>query len=429
MYTIDDNNHDEYEEEYVENSFWNNNKGLIIKIIIIILCIIVLIWLFKALKVSKNNTDNEGVYIANMEKVRLAAEDYFFIKNNKDNSKIVSLSTLKNEGLTGDLVDANNKVCSDTLTNATLQEEADAYKMTVKLSCLNVEKSESFYYHNNTLTCLNCNGKTNMVEKVDNKEEINGGNKNDSNVISVNTNDYNEYSCVNWSDWTKNRITDANLKERSKTLVQGVKYSNTPKTIYGDWSEYTTTPIIAKDDLEVETKIVNESVWSDIKQATSINASSNIRIINTREITDYYDVCKDGFIENNICYSNKVKVGNLTFKEYNSGKYRIQNNYCEGLKTLKNSEGKYVLTYVNCRYNEIINDKVSSDSYTVYEYQELENKNVVYYRSRSVTIVDEKIDPIYTKDKYEETSLPDGYVKVDGTEEVYYSYKYAVCEK
>lgn len=425
MYTVEDEKNNEYEDEYLENSFWDNNKGLIIKIIIIILCVIVLIWLFKALNNNRNTTGDESIHAASVLKVRLAAEDYFFLKNKKDDSKMVSLQTLKKEGLIDDVIDANNKVCGDTTSNVNLTKEVDAYKMTVKLACSTGEKEETFYYHNNTLACLNCNGQTKMTGKKNN-EEINGGNKDDNNVVPVDNDEYYEYSCTNWSDWTKDRINDANLKERSKTLVQGVKYNNVSKTVYGDWSEYTTTPIVPRDDLEVEIKNTIEDVWSSVKVARDINTSNNVRVIST-ELVEDYNTCQDGFIENDVCYSNKTKVGNLTFKEYNSGKYKIQKAYCEGVKTLKNSEGKYVLTYVGCKYNEALEKKAVT--YTIYKYQELEKQDITYYRSRLVTIVDDKNDPIYTKEKYEEKDLPKGYEKVSGSEETYYSYKYASCEK
>lgn len=425
MYTIEDEKKDEYNDEYVEDGFWYNNKGLIIKIIIIILCIVVLIWLFKALKSNRNTVNDENIHAANVLKVRLAAEEYFFIKNKKENNSTVSLQTLKKEGLVDDVVDANNKVCGDKTSNVNLTKDVDAYIMTVKLACSTNDKEEVFYYHKNTLACLNCNGQTKMTGEKN--KEIDGGNKDDSNVVPVDNNEYREYSCLNWSDWTKDRVNDSNLKERSKTLVQGVKYNNTSKTVYGDWSEYTTTQIVPREDLEVEIKNTIESVWSGIKTSRNIKNSNNIRIVNTKIVEDNSNVCQDGFIENDICYSNKTTTGNLTFKEYNSGNYKIQNTYCEGLKTLKNSEGKYVLTYVGCRYNEKIEKKPST--YTVYEYQELETKDITYYRSRSVTTVDERTDPVYTEYKYEEKDLPEGYVKVDGSEETYYSYKPISCEK
>ena len=38
--------------------------------------------------------------------------------------------------------------------------------MTVKLSCSSTDNDEVFYYHKNTLACLNCSGKTHMDGKT-----------------------------------------------------------------------------------------------------------------------------------------------------------------------------------------------------------------------------------------------------------------------
>ena len=447
MYTIDDRNNDEYEADYVENSFWSNNKGLIVKIIIIILCIIVLIWLFKALKVKRNSEIDNSIHTANVEKIRLAAEDYFFIKGNKSDNNVakVNLTTLKNEGLASDIVDANNKVCSENDTNATLLKDDDSYKMTVKLACSTSDREEEFIYHNRTLACLNCNGNTKMTGEDNKPEEkevivIDEGNKNDDYVYSVSNDESYEYSCANWSDWTKNRVSEPYLEERSKTLVRGVKYNNSKK-VYGEWSEYTTTPIAESDGIEVETKVVNEEVLSDVMTSTDIDITNpNIRIISSERatsITNNNSSSCSGYVLDNKCYSNETKIGNLTFKEYNSGNYKVKKNFCEGVQTLKNSEGKYVLTYVNCEYNEVINNDNSynnntsynNDWYTVYTYQELISQEVTYYRSRSIATISEEDTTLYTKDLYDEEHLPEGYIKLPGSEEVYYSYKIATCEK
>lgn len=415
MYTVDDKKNDEYEEEEYEYSTWDNYKGLIFKIIIIILCIIVLIWLIKALKNNRNTVDDEKNHIANVEKVRLAAEDYFFLKNNKEKTSYATLGGLKNAGLIGDVVDANDKVCSESGTKVHLENEVDDYKMTIKMSCSTDTKEETFYYHKNTLACLNCNGKTHMDGKTividdDTKEEE----END---------EYKYYSCVDWSDWTKVRVTNLDLLEKTKTLVQGVKYGT--KTVYGEWSEYSVVPANSTKDMEVETKTITETVWSETKTGTDIDTTnSNIRVISTNGVSEGSSC--PGTIIDGTCYS-KLKKGNLTFKEYNSGNYLIKNPYCEGVSTLQNKEGLYVLTYLDCEYNEKIGKSSGGYSYTVYTYQELETKEVTYYRYRTITTVNEP--DLYTDKKYEEKYLPTGYVKVNGSEETYYSYKLNTCEK
>ncbi len=430
MYTVDEDKENLYEEDDYGNSSWNNSKGLIFKIIIIILCIIVLIWLIKALKNNRTlNSNAEEVHTANVEKVRLAAEKYFFINGNKEKYSYVSLAGLKDNGLIDDVVDAKEKVCNEHSSKVDLKDDVDSYKMIVSLSCSTNDKDEVFYYHKNTLACLNCNGKTNMTGKevvVAKADENDGGKGNDSNNVSNDTNKYNDYSCAYWTDWSKTRVYESDLVERTKTLVQGVKYGT--KKTYSDWSEYTTTPIVGSDTIEVETKTVSETAWSENKTGTNIDTNnSNIRVISTETAYDSNYNCENGYVENNTCYSKKTVVGNLTFKEYNSGKYKVKKDYCEGVRTLKDSDGLYVLTYVNCEYNEILGKANKGSSYTIYTYQELETKDVTYYRYRTVTEVSEPDQ--YTSTKYEEKDLPAGYVKVAGSEETYYSYRLRECLK
>ena len=428
MYTVDDEKEDLYETNDYETSSWDNNKGLIFKIIIIILCVIVLIWLIKALKSNRNLDNNNEVHMANVEKVRLAAEKYFFINNNKEKYNSVSLAGLKDAKLVDDIVDANNRVCNEHSTKVTLNDDTDSYKMVVMLSCSTNDSDEVYYYHKNTLACFNCNGRTYMTGNtvIAKDDENDGGNGNVSDDISNGDDEYRDYSCIDWTPWSKDRIYDSSLTERSKTLVQGVKYGT--KTTYGDWSDYTTTPIVGNDNLEVESKTVGETVWSENKTGRDIDVNnSNIKVI-SKEVVNENINCENGYVLDNICYSNQTTIGNLTFKEYNSGNYKVKKEYCEGLKTLQNSDGLYVLTYVNCEYNEIVNKvNVSNEKYTLYTYQELETRNIVYYRSRTVNTVSEPDQ--YTQDKYEEENLPEGYVKVPGSEETYYSYKLNTCEK
>ena len=416
MYTVEDEKRDLFEDELDDAVYYENRKGIIFKIIIIILCVIVLIWLISALRNNSNKSDNGATHDANVQKVRLAAEKYFFLNGNIDKSS-VDLSTLKSKGLVGDVIDANNKVCNDNKTTTKLIKEDGSYKMTVALSCSTNDKDEVFYYHGNTLACLNCHGKaTNMDGKNaiayndEDKKDNSGVDENDDNDIPDDYGEYNQYSCINWSDWSKNRVFDSSLTERSKTLVQGVKKgSGTKETIYGEWSTYTTTPVNPSETLEVETKVETSQTWSSNKTTNKpINESSTIRIISKT---------------NN---NQKEKVGNLTITEYLSGKYEIKNDRCEGLQTLQNRDGKYVLTYINCRYIDKSDESTGDVTYT---YQELETRSTTYYRYRTVQIIDNTEPDIYTTEKYEESNLPEGYVKVEGSEETYYSYKLTYCEK
>ena len=390
MYTVEDERENLYEdEEYVSNK-WDSYKGIVFKVIIIILCIIVLIWLIKALNSNRNLDKNNEVHMANVTKIRLAAEDYFFDRN-IGKYGTVSLYELKNEGLINELVDANNKSCNEDDTIVNLTHDIDSYVMKVNLSCSTKEKEEKFYYHRNTLACLNCNGTTNMTgNKVIAKADENKDTK------PINTNVNPEYSCVSWSNWSKIRVDDPSLTERKRVMVQGVKYGK--GTLYGKWSEYSTTPVLNSDLIEVETKVEHVKGWGEVKTGTNIDTNNpNIRIISTNVVNESTGNCNNGYVENNICYSNEIKTSNLTYDEYYSGNYKVLKKYCEGVKSLTNS---FILTYIDCRYNEKIGEYTKGNSYTTYTYQE-----------------------------YEEDKLPSGYVKVDGTEDIYYSYKIKGCEK
>lgn len=431
MYTVDDKYDDKNdEEEYEDNSSWDNRHGLIIKILIIILCVIVLIWLISALKGNKNYEDNGKVHDSNIEKVRLAAEKYFFINGNANDkgTQTITLQTLKNNNLVGDITDSNNKVCNEYNSNVRLEREVGPYEMTIKLDCSTNDKEEKFYYNNNTLACLNCNGKSNMDGNTP---------SNDDKVIPIDNDsdiDYNSYSCKNWTSWSTNRVYETYLTERTRKLYKGVKYGKEVETIaYSDWSEYQLTPIEVTDNIEVETEIRNEMIWSDPKTTTSqISNSDSIKIIATNTVYKYSKGCPSGYKEENgVCYSKDEIISDLSYNEYNSGKYQVSNGLCEGVKNGINSEGKYDIIYTNCHYKKIIDykEKQSKRAYTEYTYQELQNEEVTYYRFREKTITISKEDDIYTSEYYEENKLPSGFVKLPSTEKIEYSYIITTCEK
>ena len=427
MYTVDDNNM-EYEDEEVKESFWNNNKGFIIKIIIIILCVIVLIWLILALKGYRNLNDNGETHAKNVENMRLASENYFFKKGNMvdKGSKSVTVNTLKSMGLINDVVDANGRVCSEYNSKATLEREIGAYKMIIALSCSTNDQNELFYYNYNSLACLNCG--SNTIMKGEDKETIKPIN---SDI------DYDKYSCKSWSNWDSVKVNEPYLKERTRTLYKGVKYGKTiDKTNYGEWSDYTITPIESSANIEVEQKVVSESKWSDPKVTNDkIEESDKIKIISVDTISSTYvetTSCDSGYTKkDNTCYSDKEYTGDLTYREFNSGKYKVNNGLCDGVRTEKNSDGLYVLTYKNCRYNKVVklDNKKKTTSYKQYTYQELEDVNVTYYRYRDINITKEKEPDTYTDYYYEEKNLPYGYEIIPSSKKIEYSYMISSCEK
>ena len=436
MYTENNVNYNDYDEYYDEennNTSNDNKRGIIIKIIIIAICLIILIWLIIALKKSNNHdvVYDPSVHVENVSKVRFAAEKYFFIENNmpkKGEVKTVTAQTLINKGLTTEIVDANKRVCNDLKSTASLEEESTTYTLRIKLSCSTDENEEVFYYKKDSYICLNCNGITNM----DGKNISNNDNKkNDENDNISNEKDY---SCTEWSDWTRERVNSSSLKERTRTLVIGVKHGGTKKEeIYSEWSEYTKTPLEPMDGVEVEAKVETEKVWSEPKtsQETKEN-SETVKVLSTsNEGGESYTYCPKGYKkEDNKCVSENKERGDLTYLEYNSGNYYIYNKPCDAFNTERNSEGKYEIVYKNCLYSKTTDIKKGySESYTVYNYQELVETQTVYYRYRTKTISTVQEQDEYTKTYYEVDKLPKGFVKVDGSEVVEYSYMYAVCEK
>lgn len=424
MYTEIDKENNVYEDEYDDTYYDKSRRNLIIKIIIIVICVIVLILLILSLKKNRNVVVNDPkIHANNIETVRLASEEYFFIQNNLPSANQIKNVTVeeigKNTNLS-EIVDANKKVCNLTTSNVSLQNEASVYTMKILLACSTNEKEEVFYYSKKDFSCLNCSGKSHTIIIDDDTKE--------------DPEEKDDYSCSTWSDWSSERINNNSLIERVRTLVKGVKYGSVKeKIVYGEWTDYNTTPIVANDNLEVETKTEVEQVWSETKTTTSfIQNSDTIKVLSYYYVGgNTYTYCPEDYKQNgNKCYSNIKERGDLTYSQYTSGNYTIYNKPCDAIKNEKNSDGKYELVYKNCLFSRIINaNSASTGSYIVYEYQELENKNVTYYRSRSKSITTVKEADQYTDKYYEEKDLPKGYVKLDGSEKKEYSYKYPECEK
>ena len=425
------NTYDDYEKEVAEyeNYYDNYNSGfnkrnLIIKIIIIIVCIGLLIWLFALLKNNNRNiVYDENLHNSNVEKVRLAAEKYFFIDNNLpvNNTKTINLKTLIDKGLVEEIVDANKKVCNDNKSTISLSKNS-SYVLTINLSCSTDEKEEIFFYDLTNLSCQNCNGKTIMdgknIKQQDDKPIVEP-------VVESG------YSCKECSNWQSEREDNEMLSERVRTLVKGVKKGETiTKKVYGNWSEYILNPILEEANIEIEKMEKVESKWSENKETTSpITSSDKIKIVDTRttggESNSY---CASGYSRSgNICVSDAIYTADLTPSQYNS--YYVINKPCNDSKT-EYQNGKFVLVRKGCRYRLTDSLKTSSSpSVTTYVYQELEEYPVTYYRYRDVKTETIKQDDIYTTEYFEENNLPQGYTKVPGSEKKEYSYKISVCEK
>ena len=417
------NDYNYYEDNQNYNNTTNSNKfGLIVKILIIIICIVALIWLITKLKDNKMDISyNNNVHVSNIEKVRLAGEKHFFIDNNLPNvndKKMVELATLIKKGYVGDIIDANQKVCNDLKSMLSLKNDGTRYILVISLSCSTNEQEEIFYYDIKTRACLNCNGNTIMDGNT--KEE-------DTEVVEE---EENNYSCDVWSDWTDKRENNSNLDERTRVVVLGVKKANS--TVCEKWSDYTTSPVNQGVNGLSEEKEVTETIWSGNKTTRKpIQNSDSIKVISTRNVSgSSYSTCPSGYSENgSSCVSNSVKTSDLTFNDYNSGKYQILNAPCNAVNTEKDATGRYVITYKGCQYKDIVSKVTKhSSGYTEITYQEKITKTTKQYRY-CLKLAPSNANDEYTKDYYEESNLPAGFEKVPGSEKTQYSYKLKVCEK
>ncbi len=415
MYSDEDKkalyNYQSYDdEENYTNKKKNDSADIIIKIVLIILCVLALIWLFSLLKGS--NKEETVVYVddsrhdSNITEVRLAAERYFFINENLpsgSNVKTISLQTLINEKLSGSIVDSNSKVCDNTKSVISLNRDGSYYLMRINLSCSTNEKEEKFYYDYVTYNCVNCNGKTYMEGNTQEEE---------ADVVSP------SYSCTEWSEWQENRVVDSSLTERTRTLVRGIKKGpSKTSVVYGDWSDYTTTPVSRTKDMEVQVKTVQ-------------TGTTTKKVTKTKKEADKIEkTCPSGYTkEGDKCYS-KVQTGDLTYEEFSI--YDVSNRDSIEMKTEKNSEGKFVLVYKNCVYRIVkdLIEKVVPGKTVTYEEEIEVPVYVTYYRSRTVTRETVSEGDIITDDYYEEDKLPEGYEKYAGSEKIEYSYKLTTCVK
>lgn len=419
---------EEYQQESQKPSFWNENKGLIIKIIIIVLCFAILIWLVLKLKGNSENGNNSQnsavVYANNVDTFRLAAEKYFFIDGNMptgDEVSVITLNELVTKGYMNEIFDANNKTCNGDNSSVALSKGEQSYELTINLVCSNTANPQVYKYSLEKKVCLNCTGFTYMDgTNSDNNEEDNNDNNNDYD-------DEVSYSCTVWSEWTDEKVNDDSLEVRTRVVVKGFKNgASTEKVTYSDWSEYTKNEIKPTENLEVEMTVKKEEEWVTKTSDSEVKESSTIKdVTKTTATSGSYSYCPSGYSkENNQCVKySAVKTADLTPVQYNT--YDVINKPCSGI-SYKNG----VMVYENCKYREkeTTSLKWASNSKTTYTYQELVTKEVTYYRSRTKKVETVYADPIIT-DYMEEKDLPEGYEKVANSEKTQYSYKLKECEK
>ena len=425
----------DYQQEEQKPSFWNENKGLIIKIIIIVLCVLILIWLFLKIRGNNSNSTTNGdsmvVYNSNIDTMRLALEKYFFIDGNmpKDGeTSVVTLSDLNGKGYIGEVVDANNKSCDVNKSTATLYKDTTSYVMTINLTCGSMSTPKVYNYGIDTKACLNCTGFTYMDgttnnESTDKEENENKDESNDETTFEE------TLSCKVWSDWTDKKLDDDLYDVRTRVLVKGIKKGGVKELItYSDWSEYTTNVIVPSANTEVEVIVKTEEKWETKTSDKEVVESDTIRNVKKETTSNgSYSYCPKGYTKENkqcVKYSG-IKVGNLTYVQYNT--YKVLNKPCDGPFV---EDGKTIIK--NCQYQikeDVIDLKWGTSYKTTYTYEELTKTDVTYYRSRTKTTEVINEETVTTDDYMEEKDLPEGYVKLEGSEKTEYSYKLKVCEK
>ena len=419
----------EYNDNYDNN--YNDDKmpigKLLVRILIIFVCLLLAIWLISKIIGGKKVVNDGTVFNNNLENIHLASEKYFFIENHlpKENETItISLKEMNKEGLIEEVYDYQNKACStnENESFASLTKTASAYELTIKLTCSEEQKEVTYHYDLETYKCLSCTGNTYMDGSLvlDNEDETNNDssdNNNNNNSNDNNDNDNNEdnsyqnlgINCNSWSDWTTIKLDDKNLEVRTRTLYKGYKTTeSSEKIIYGPWSEYSETVITPSDTLEVEVKQEYVNTWSENKTTTSyISDSDTIRVIDTNT-TGGERTCKT---------VKKEVRATITASEY--AKYNSQGLIVAVHNKFLNPS-RYDVTYIKKSQS-----CSTSDSITIYTYQELISTPVNYYRSRTITKEVIQGETIYTNGWVEK--LEEGYTKTD--ELVEYSYKEAVCSK
>ena len=422
----DDNQNENYDNEYNSMEMTSEPyeeddkkkfpfKDVIIKVLIVFGCLLLIIWLVSLVKGGKKSVVlNDGqVLESNIEKIRLASEEYFFIGKNyptkEKDEKTVSISDLGIQ----EVKDYNGKVCSNdtSSTYVKLLKSDIAYELTINLTCPEEVKNIVFYYDLKNGKCLSCNGNTKMDGSLSLDDD-----KNDNSIVSNNSNNNNvNISCDDWSSWTTTKINDDNVLVKTRVIFKG--YKKTPGNVvisYGKWSDWSDTLIVPNETLEVETNSEVVSAWSENKTTTNpVTASDTIKVLDV-QTTGGGQSCS------NVSTNVRADLTASTYQQYMASGLVVKLNKVYNKKV----DGKYVLLY-DTTYKKYTKKCSTNPTVTTYTYQELVSTTVTKYRSRAIIKVQERDTVDYTD--YVET-LPNGYTKVDGSEITQYSYKYNVCK-
>ena len=437
MYTEENMSYNSYDENYEENNY-NDNKGssiwsLLLRILIIFLCLLLVIWIISKFVGGKKVKNDGVVFEENVTAVQYASEKYFFLQNNlpKENESItISLKEMNDKGLIQEVKDYKNNTCSTDVNEsfATLKKTDFAYVLTLKLTCNEENKEEVIYYDLKTGECLSCGGITYMdgsslvigSEETE-KDETENDQEFENDNIDVEENKELEklnINCNEWSDWTDINLNNDKLLVRTKKLYKGTKTTTAGfEPVYGEWSDYTETPIPQLEGLEVEIKEEVKEVWSEEKTTTDyITNSDTIKVI-TATTTNGSSSC------NTVTKQVRAKLSASEYANYNSkGLIVAVHDTYYNMDCDDDCNTCYKKVY-DVTYKKQTKSCSNSTPVTTYTYQELTQSPVTLYRYRTVAKQEVKGETI-TTDWVEK--LEDGYTKTD--EKIVYSYKDTVCK-
>ena len=384
------------------------NWGVIFKIFLIILCIILIIFLVFKIKNRnvKDNTktivDNNALaFTSNIEKIRDASFNYFFVKENLPlevgTSKTIKIRDLINEKIITSVKDKQGNTCAYDASNVEMTKNVNDYAMKIYLVCAK-DKDNITYYYDTKGICLNCNGEKYVSENnttSDYNEVDNSSNTEVNTNDNSNTDKQTSRVCNDYSEWTTVYNADNNLESEKRVLVKGYKEEIT----YGNWSELSAVEIIPNENLEVRTTEKQEIVesktsWS--KESTQKPSNKSGREISSRTTTktSTSQSCTGGTTttkilskwDNNAYSCKLIKIGQVECT------YKTE-------KTCKNVTNTYKVTYY--KYRDTIQTTV----------------NKTYYQSR---LISKNI--LYT-DYILESEMPEGYTKLPNSEKIEYRYR------
>jgi len=436
MYTEENMSYNNYEENYEDSNY--NDKGssiwtLLLRILIIFLCLLLVIWIISKLVGGKKVVNDGTVFAENLKTIQYASEKYFFLENNlpKDNESItISLNDMNNKGLVEEVKDYKKNSCSKSSDEsfATMKKTDVAYVLTLKLTCNEEQEEKIFYYDLKNGECLSCGGVTYMDGSLAIGSLENNETDESEDDYEIDTDGYDDekdkeieklnINCNDWSEWTDIDLNNDRLLVRTKKLYKGTKITTDGFVpVYGEWSEYTETPIPELEGLEVEVKEEIKDTWSEEKTTTSyITNSDTIKVI-TATTTNGGSSCKT---------TTKQVRGKLNSSQYASYNSKglivaLHDSYYDK-ECDEDCKSSYQKIY-DVTYKKQVKTCSNTSPVTTYTYQELTQTPVTLYRYRTVAKQEVKGETI-TTDWVEK--LEDGYTQTD--EKVVYSYKDAVCK-